>query len=452
MKRTMSKSLFLLFCVFCVQRAQAAVQSVAVMPFENTAKDTSLDWLSIGIPETITNDLLTLKGIVLVERIQLRRVLNEQKLQLTGAIDDKTAVKIGKLIGASILVVGTFQKQQEAIELSARFVDVQTGNLLQTAKAAGQIKDIFGLQDQIVKELAKNLNLELKQEDLAKLSIKPTESLESYQHFGLGALLQAKKDYQGALKELQMATELDPKFAAAKEKFKEVFWSLNKGNYWTYKQITKLKSPKVGNVELPSEQTRRAGGLEDFNGTPAFSYIEETDFGAKYAGSKTIQYYTKAEKGILWIGGKTGSSDDKTDMMTVYTMYEPPSFVFPYEMSVGMRWIDKSTGKMMKRSDITSGELTTFSSVGGEGKMEILRKETIKVPAGTFDCYVIENKGTGEREMTIEGMPPKTIYEAIITQWFAPGIGIVKDIYVDKMPQIDQEMIMEKSLAKYYIE
>lgn len=41
--------------------------SVAVMPFENVNKDTSLDWLSMGISETITNDLLAIKGLALVE-------------------------------------------------------------------------------------------------------------------------------------------------------------------------------------------------------------------------------------------------------------------------------------------------------------------------------------------------------------------------------------------------
>ena len=100
--------------------------SVAVMPFENTTNDPSLDWLSLGIPETLTNDLLAVKGIVMVERLQLRKVMEEQKLYLTGAVDSKTVVKVGKLVGANILVVGAFQNPYWFCEVYNRWNNTES--------------------------------------------------------------------------------------------------------------------------------------------------------------------------------------------------------------------------------------------------------------------------------------------------------------------------------------
>jgi hypothetical protein len=85
----------------------AAAQGIAVMPFENVTRDASLDWLSAGIPETITNSLPALKGVVLVDRVQLRRVMEEQRLQLSGLVDEPSVVRVGRLTGGSFTATST---------------------------------------------------------------------------------------------------------------------------------------------------------------------------------------------------------------------------------------------------------------------------------------------------------------------------------------------------------
>ena len=52
------------------------------------------------------------------------KVIEEWNLQITDRVDPKTAVKLGKLVGAKILVVGSIVKFGEA---SLRFIDVETG-------------------------------------------------------------------------------------------------------------------------------------------------------------------------------------------------------------------------------------------------------------------------------------------------------------------------------------
>ncbi|MDO8805703.1 MAG: CsgG/HfaB family protein [Elusimicrobiota bacterium] len=459
------RSVVLFALLFLPLNLHAITHSVAVMPFENTAKDSSLDWLSMGIPETITNDLFAIKGLVLVERLQLRKVMDEQKLQFTGAIDDKTVVQVGKLIGASVLVVGAFQKQDDIVRLTARFVDVKTGGILQTAKVTGQMKEIFELQDQIVKDLAKNLNIELKQEELAKLNIKPTQSLEAYKHFGQGALLQAKKDYQGAVKELKKATTLDPKFAAANAKFKDAFWSLNKENYWTYETLHETKGKLDKNEPMTSQSkslsTRRAGGMEDFNGTPAFFYDTEMDMELTQNFNKTDRksksravtsmYHSKGNDGIYVLGTKMeiktelyrGKGDPvvmtSTSTSTSTMIFDPPILAFPYDLKVGKKWAMNSTIKAVAMNIPMLSE------------NEVVGKEMLTVPAGIFECFVVENKAISESEVKGVG---KLISEILTTSWFAPGVGTIKTRTVaeSKSQTYESSLITEMVLKEYHIQ
>ena len=79
-----------------------------------------------------------------VEREALERILNEQNLSMTGLIDDKSAVKIGKLLGADVILVGrgsslrayhrAYQKGREVPNLIDTFtlkaLSVETADIL----------------------------------------------------------------------------------------------------------------------------------------------------------------------------------------------------------------------------------------------------------------------------------------------------------------------------------
>lgn len=65
----------------------------------------------------------------MVERLQIKRILEEIKLSMTGLIDEKTAQKAGELMGADLMVVGGYQKFGDEIRITARFVKDENYNL-----------------------------------------------------------------------------------------------------------------------------------------------------------------------------------------------------------------------------------------------------------------------------------------------------------------------------------
>lgn len=69
----------------------------------------------------------------LVER-DLQALAAEQKLQLSDLFDVTETVPIGKLIGAEVLVVAKLVAHGDDVQLFAKLVRVETGEVLSVAK------------------------------------------------------------------------------------------------------------------------------------------------------------------------------------------------------------------------------------------------------------------------------------------------------------------------------
>lgn len=85
--------------------------SVAVMPFVNATSEAGLDAkLSAYALEALSsvNDPF----LKVVDRDNLQQILDEQRLGLSGVIDENTAVTVGELMGAEAIVTGTVLNYQ----------------------------------------------------------------------------------------------------------------------------------------------------------------------------------------------------------------------------------------------------------------------------------------------------------------------------------------------------
>jgi len=58
------------------------------------------------------------------------KLMAEQKLQVSGIIDSNTAVRLGKVLGADVILVGNIQKVGEQYQVNARLVNAETAEVL----------------------------------------------------------------------------------------------------------------------------------------------------------------------------------------------------------------------------------------------------------------------------------------------------------------------------------
>jgi TolB-like protein len=126
----------------------AAEPVVAVMPF----RDLSAARAPVGeaIRETLTVDLRD-TGVRVVERGAIDRVIAEQSLE-----DKKRdlpaigAVRVGTLVGATWIVTGAYQRAGGEVRMTARVVDVASGELRGSAKVDGAADELLALQDRVL--------------------------------------------------------------------------------------------------------------------------------------------------------------------------------------------------------------------------------------------------------------------------------------------------------------
>ncbi len=137
---------------------------VAVFPFEDggwagmTVDDRAA--LGIGLQQLLLNELSQNTNLRIVERNQLRAILQEQDLVTSGRVDASKAADIGKLLGARFVVIPTFTDLGGAQPaLTGRVVSVETSEWLKAEQALGKKEDLYRMVVDLAGRITAGVNL-----------------------------------------------------------------------------------------------------------------------------------------------------------------------------------------------------------------------------------------------------------------------------------------------------
>ena len=90
---------------------RAGIKKMAILPFEDKSDRAHLygalqDAITDLIIDSVLNDPSATEFLELVSRDQLERIMQEQRLGLTGLIDEQTATNLGQVLGVHEMVIG----------------------------------------------------------------------------------------------------------------------------------------------------------------------------------------------------------------------------------------------------------------------------------------------------------------------------------------------------------
>jgi TolB-like protein len=143
--------------------AQSAKPTVAIMYFNNNVitKDArDYDGLSKGLPDFLITEMSSNPAIRVVERDQVQKLLDEQKLVGAGQVDRESAVKVGKLLGAQHMIFGGFMADPKGnFRIDARAVNVETGAIEFTDRVQDRSDNVLALVGQLAGRLNAGLKL-----------------------------------------------------------------------------------------------------------------------------------------------------------------------------------------------------------------------------------------------------------------------------------------------------
>jgi len=142
--------------------------TVAIMYFNDDAIGKAHDELaplSKGICDVLITEMADNPGITVIERDQLQSILAEQKLVTDKAVDQSTAIKVGKLLSVHHMIFGGFITDPAGtMVLTLRSVNVETGKIEYTTNASDKTANLLAL----IHKVAVKTNAGLKLPDIPK--------------------------------------------------------------------------------------------------------------------------------------------------------------------------------------------------------------------------------------------------------------------------------------------
>ncbi|HBY58447.1 MAG TPA: hypothetical protein DEH78_01410, partial [Solibacterales bacterium] len=196
-------------------RAPNAAPAVAVLDFRNLGGSRELDWLSVGIAETLSADLARLKSVRVASRGAVMRRLGGTASQA----DERAAAEaLGRELGVRWVVRGSFQQMGERIRVTASVIGAASGDDITAAKVDGRIDDLFELQDRLVAALLEALSISFGTTERQKILPPETRSLMAYEHYANGRQRMYRMEggsLKQAIEQFEQAVELDPGYALA---------------------------------------------------------------------------------------------------------------------------------------------------------------------------------------------------------------------------------------------
>ncbi len=107
--------------------AQEKKSKIAIMAFPDLNGNVSN--LGKFIPEELTTRLFMTRRFEVVERSLLNKLLEEQKLGMSGLVDAGSAAEIGKMLGVDAIVTGTITDMGNMIRINARIIATETAGV-----------------------------------------------------------------------------------------------------------------------------------------------------------------------------------------------------------------------------------------------------------------------------------------------------------------------------------
>jgi TolB-like protein len=185
-----------------------ALDSVAVLPFTNAGGDSSSDYLSDGITESLIGNLAHIP--------QLKVRSRDSVFRLKGK--DIEVQQAGSELGVSEVVSGRVTVEANNIEVSAELTNVQENTEIWGKRYTGKISGLIQLQEQIAGDVAERLRSTLSSADKQLVTRQGTQNMEAYTLYLKGRYGWNRRDrasLKAAIPYFDQAIANDPEYALA---------------------------------------------------------------------------------------------------------------------------------------------------------------------------------------------------------------------------------------------
>jgi tetratricopeptide (TPR) repeat protein/TolB-like protein len=147
----------LLVSVLCLLPAVAAAQPagsrILVMPFDNPGREPRLHWIGEAASLLIADEL-NARGVLAIRRSDRLRAFEQLHLPGTATLSRATVIKVGELVGASEVIVGTVRLAGDRLTIDAHGIRIDVGRVQPGVSESGPLADVVLLFERLSGKLA----------------------------------------------------------------------------------------------------------------------------------------------------------------------------------------------------------------------------------------------------------------------------------------------------------
>jgi adenylate cyclase len=202
----------------------SAKPSIAVLPFDNMSGDPEQSYFADGITEDLITDLSKVAGLLVIAR--------NSTFVYKGKSRDLR--EIAKTLGVRYVLEGSVRRSGSNVRVNAQLIDATTGTHVWADRYDGEMKDIFGLQDKVTRQVVSALAVQLTHEDRSRVARHGTENTQAYDVFLKGwqhYQRQTPEEFQAAIADFKRAAELDPNYGRAHAALAATYWDASTRNW-----------------------------------------------------------------------------------------------------------------------------------------------------------------------------------------------------------------------------
>lgn len=149
--------IFLAVPAFAAAPDAGAKPRVAVLYFDCASTDLELQAFTKGFASLLISDLVATDQLQVIERERLEAALSELKLGETRFADKSSFARLGKVLGADYLVVGSIMSYGKQYKIAARFFIPELTETVGQAKVDLDPADVFAAEEKLVAMLTAQL-------------------------------------------------------------------------------------------------------------------------------------------------------------------------------------------------------------------------------------------------------------------------------------------------------
>jgi tetratricopeptide (TPR) repeat protein len=126
---------------------------ILVIPFENVKRDGRIFWLTEAAAVLLTDDLTAL-GVSAIDREERHQAFERLQVPPVVTLTDATVIRVGQIVGAAQVVVGSLQLEGETLVAHARSIALDTGRIQADVTERWPLPELFATFERLARKIA----------------------------------------------------------------------------------------------------------------------------------------------------------------------------------------------------------------------------------------------------------------------------------------------------------